>query len=373
MEAQSAKAYLNNVADILEGHCREFDSGFPAPASVNGLYHKIENNDWTAGFYTGMMWMLYEHTGRSVFREVAEKHLYSFEERLERRVVIDHHDMGFIFGPSCVAAYMLTGSVQGRKTALLAADNLKSRFHTKGEFLQAWGALEKPAEYRLIIDCLLNLPLLYWASETTGDGSYRVLAEKHLATARKTLIRADYSTYHTYYFDRETGKPTHGATKQGYSNRSTWARGQAWAVYGLIMNYAHTKDETILPQWRGVTNYFYSHLPPDLAAYWDLTFTSGAEPRDSSASAIAVCGMLEAHRLGVCDGEYRSKAYEILKSLAANYAAVPQEDGNGILKHSTYGRLLGEGIDEYTLWGDYFYTEALMRVAYPGWNARWWL
>ncbi len=371
MDIQKAKAALENATAITEKHWKNFENGFPAPASTNNRYQKIENNDWTAGFYTGLMWMFYEHTGKGFFRELAEKQLVSFRDRLDRRIVVDHHDMGFIFGLSCVAAYKLTGNEFAKETALLAANNLKSRFHEKGQFIQAWGLLGDASEYRLIIDCLLNLPLLYWATDLTGDPSYRYCAVQHLNTARKTIIRDDFSTYHTYYFDMETGEPLHGATKQGYSDTSTWSRGQAWGVYGLMLNYAYRKDPSILPQWKGVTDYFIAHLPKDLAAYWDFYFRQGPEPRDSSASAIAVCGILEAYRQGVCGKEYLDKGYEILDSLIDNYAAKVNEDGNGILKHSTYGRLLGEGIDEFTLWGDYFYVEALMRAVYPDWKMYW--
>ena len=371
MDKQKAGLALNHAMEITEKNWKMFEGGFPAPASMNNLYPKIANNDWTAGFYTGMLWLFYEYSHRPFFRELAEKQLPDFRDRLERRVVVDHHDMGFIFGLSCVAAYKLTGNESARETALIAADNLKSRFHEKGQFIQAWGLLGDPNEYRLIIDCLLNLPLLYWASEVTGDPSYRICAEKHFDTARKTVIREDFSTYHTYYFDKETGMPSYGATKQGYSDSSTWSRGQAWGVYGLILNYAWQKDSTILPEWKGVTDYFIDHLPEDLTAYWDFHFRDGDEPRDSSASAIAVCGIQEAYRQGGCDKAYLDKAYEILDSLVDNYAAKPEEKGNGLLKHATYGRLLGEGVDEFSLWGDYFYVEALYRVIQPDWKMYW--
>ncbi|MDR1664597.1 MAG: glycoside hydrolase family 88 protein [Clostridiales bacterium] len=369
MDIDKAKAALKTAAEITEKNRHAFEGGFPAPASEKGVYPKIENDDWTAGFYTGLMWMFYEHTGRDLFRETAEGHLISFRDRLDRRVAVDHHDMGFIYGLSCEAAYKLTGNHLAKETALLAADNLKGRFQEKGNFFQAWGQIGDRSEYRLIIDCLLNLPLLYWAAEVTGDPSYRELAEKHFSTTRGTVIRENFSTCHTYYFDPQTGAPLRGATKQGYSDTSTWSRGQAWAVYGLMLNYIYLKDLSVIPQWKGVTDYFIAHLPGDFAAYWDFHFHDGPEPRDSSASAIAVCGILEAYRQGVCGKEYLEKAYAILESLIDNYAAKAEE--GGILKHSTYGRLLGEGIDEFTLWGDYFYTEALMRIVYPEWKTYW--
>ena len=371
MNRDKAAMAFQNAMEITKRHQNEFLKGFPAPASEHNWYPVIENNDWTAGFYTGMLWMFYEAGKNGSFLEAAKRQIKSFRNRMVERVVVDHHDMGFIYMPSCVASWKLTKDSFARETALMAADNLKDRFQEKGSFIQAWGQLNDPGEYRLIIDCLLNLPLLYWASEETKDMSYEEVALKHLETARRVLVRDDYSTYHTYYFDPETGEPAYGATKQGYSDDSAWSRGQAWGVYGLALNYSNCRKPEIVTQWKGVTDYFLSHLPEDLAAYWDFYFMSGDEPRDSSASAIAVCGILEAYKQGMCDERYKEKAEEILESLIDHYAARPEDDGNGLLKHSTYGRLLGEGIDEYCLWGDYFYVEALMRVMNPDWKPYW--
>lgn len=244
----------------------------------------------------GMTPYVFDFTGDpgKDYNDVYEKQIKSFRYRIDHRVVVDHHDMGFIYSLSCVAAYKLTGDEFAKETALLAADNLKARFREKGQFIQAWGELDTKENYRLIIDCLLNLPILYWATEVTGDGSYRECALKHLETTRKVIFRPDYSTYHTYYFDLETGKPAYGATKQGDSDESTWSRGQSWGVYGLMLNYMYEKADGIPEEWKKVTDYFLAHLPQDKAAYWDFYFMDGPEPRDSSASAIAVCGILEA-------------------------------------------------------------------------------
>lgn len=371
MNQQLIRTAFDTAMEITRTHLTEFQGGFPSPASRKQFYRKAENNEWTPGFYTGLLWLFYEDSGQEEWKRQVISRLPGFRDRLEKRIVVDNHDMGFVYSLSCVASYKLTGDEEAKQTALLAADNLKSRFRTRGNFIQAWGTLEDEKEYRLIIDCLLNLPLLYWAADVTGDDSYRKCAVAHFQTAVKVLFREDYSTYHTYYFDRQTGKPLYGATKQGYSDDSAWARGQAWGIYGLMLNYPYNKEESIVTLWKGVTDYFLAHLPEDLTAYWDLYFTEGDEPRDSSASAIAVCGILEAYRLGVCGTDYLKKAYRILESLIEHYGAGVDTKGNGILKHSTYGRLLGEGIDEYCLWGDYFYTEALMRILHPEWKMYW--
>ena len=149
--------------------------------------------------------------------------------------------MGFLYSPSCVAGYKLIGSEKGKEAAIKAAEQLITRFHPVGEFIQAWGAMNEPDNYRLIIDCLLNLPLLYWASEETGDTKYKEIAEKHIHTAIANVIREDFSTWHTFFFDMQTGRPLRGATCQGYRDGSAWARGQAWGVYGSALAYKYTK------------------------------------------------------------------------------------------------------------------------------------
>lgn len=368
---EEALACLEFANNQILANLPEFTDHFQKAYSENGFYQPVENDDWTNGFWTGEIWLAYEYSGDRRLKEAAEVQVESFYRRIREKAAVDHHDMGFLYSPSCVAAYQLTGNETGKKAALLAADQLMSRFQPKGGFFQAWGPMGAPENYRLIIDCLLNVPLLYWASQVTGDPQYEEAAKTHTHTAMRNVIRKDASTWHTYYFNPETGAPDHGATCQGYRDGSAWARGQAWGIYGLMLNYPYNKEESIVTLWKGVTDYFLAHLPEDLTAYWDLYFTEGDEPRDSSASAIAVCGILEAYRLGVCGTDYLKKAYRILESLIEHYGAGVDTKGNGILKHSTYGRLLGEGIDEYCLWGDYFYTEALMRILHPEWKMYW--
>ena len=161
---------------------RSLGEQFKSCVSQKGMYHGTGQCDWTEGFYTGELWLMYEMTGEESFKELALKHVHSFHERIEKRIAVDHHDMGFLYSLSCVAAYKLVGSKEGYEAALMAADNLIGRFQEKGEFIQAWGPFGAKENYRLIIDCLLNLPLLYWASEVTGDKKYETIAKKHIHT-----------------------------------------------------------------------------------------------------------------------------------------------------------------------------------------------
>lgn len=363
----------------VRGAMEQLGDKFKACNSEGNFYEATDNFDWTEGFYTGEIWLAYELTGDEKFKDLALKHVDSFLDRIERRVEVDHHDMGFLYSLSCVAAYKLTGSEVGKKAALMAADNLISRFHEVGQFLQAWGTMGAEDNYRLIIDCLLNLPLLYWATEVTGDEKYAEIAKKHITTSMKVVLRDDNSTYHTYYFDKTTGEPTRGVTAQGYRNGSAWARGQAWGVYGVALSYKYTKNPEYLELFRRVTDFFIEHLPADLVPYWDFDFTDGTtEPKDSSSAAITVCGMLEMAKY-LEDEEakyYTSVARKILKSLADNYAVKDIKVSNGQLLHGTYARksefntVNNRGVDECNTWGDYYYFEAIIRLL-KDWKLYW--
>lgn len=359
----------------IDRNLEQFTHKFPSPSSTNNVYELWDNIEWTPGFWTGMLWLAYEVTGDQKYRRVAEGHLESYQKRLEDKNHTATHDLGFLYSLSCVSAYKLTGDQRAKRTALQAADLLLERYFDKAGIIQAWGDLNDPSQRgRMIVDCCMNLPLLYWASEISGKTKYYHAAANHVKQASAHLIRTDASSYHTFYMDVETGKPLYGKTAQGYSDDSCWSRGQAWAMYGFPLSYIFTKDVSLLELGQKVTNYFLNRLPDDNVPYWDLMFTDGAEERDSSSAAIAVCGMLELAKhlplLNRYKRTYENASIHILKSLTERYTAKSDPDSNGILLHAVYGKPLGNGIDECCIWGDYFYFEALVRV-YKNWDLYW--
>lgn len=184
----------------------------------------MDNTEWTNGFWTGILWLCYEVSGEKHYREVAEQNVKSFIYRIENEIEVEHHDLGFLYSLSCVSAYKLTGNEAAKNAAISAAEKLLQRYQSKGEFIQAWGELGNQDNYRLIVDCLLNIPLLFWASTVTQDKRYREVAVKHYHTTIDNAIREDSSAYHTFFFDAETGDPLYGKTRQGYSDSSSWAR-----------------------------------------------------------------------------------------------------------------------------------------------------
>ncbi len=374
-----SKAELTAAMDACIAQVRAnmdyFKERFPFSCTKDLRYPIIDNIEWTDGFWTGMLWLSYEYTKEEQFKELALRNVDSFYHRIQHKIAVDHHDLGFLYSLSCVSAYRLLGDEKAKQAALMAADQLLTRWHEKGEFLQAWGPFDSKDHYRFIIDCMMNLPLLYWASETSGDPKYRDIANRHFATSSAYVIRDDASAFHTFYMNPENGAPDHGATHQGYRDDSAWARGQAWGIYGIPLNIRYTKDVSTKDLYRGMCNYFLNRLPQDLVCYWDLIFNDGSnQSRDSSAAAIAVCGMHEMDQYLSEDcvekKVYQGAAQAILRSLIQNYAQNRAKPGDPILLHGVYSWHSGKGVDEGNIWGDYFYMEALMR-SLKQWDPYW--
>ena len=370
---------LQKASDIVIGNLDVFTEKFQHSNSENGFYEAVPNISWTTGFWTGEIWLAYEKTRDERLKEAGEVQVRSFLDRIIDKVEVAHHDMGFLYSPSCVAAYKLTGNEDAKRAAVLAAENLITRFQEKGQFIQAWGELGAEDNYRLIIDCLINVPLLYWATEVTGDAKFRDIGERHVKTAMKYVIRPDHSTYHTFFFDPKTGLPKKGVTHQGYRDGSAWGRGQAWGIYGAALSYAGLKQPEYLEIFEQLTDFFLTHLPQNLVPYWDFDFDDGSdEPRYSSCAAVVACGMLEmAKYLSEEKAQYyRGMAKRLIKALSDQCLVRNREESNGILLHGTYCKSSpyntcpNWGVDECVSWGDYYYMEALTRL-HKEWNSYW--
>lgn len=383
---EEVHAALEQCVSQVRGNLPAFESKFPAANSEGNFYTPGPNTDWTSGFWTGEVWLAYENAwneaDRALFRRAGDCQAASFLGRINIKHYVDHHDMGFLFIPSCVAAYKLTGSPVAYEAALKAADQLMTRYRPVGEYIQAWGAMDDPDNHRLIIDCLLNIPLLYWATEVTGETKYREVAEKHIHTTMKYIVREDSSTWHTIFFDPDTGEFQRGATCQGYKDSSAWARGQAWGVYGTAIAYKNTGRAEYIEYFKRIARYFLTHLPDDLCPYWDLGFGNGddhEQPRDSSSAAIVICGFLEMSKyLPREDADYyTSLARKLAAALIRNYQVKDSSVSNGQLLHGTYAKktpyntCANAGVDECVIWGDYYFMEALTRLENPDWKMYW--
>lgn len=330
------------------------------------------NTSWTTGFWPGMLWLGYDLTGDETFHRAASAHVASFVDRADRDVDMDHHDMGFLYTLACTTAWRTDRDEEARRAGLMAAEHLMQRVLEPAGIIQAWGDLSDPDQQgRAIIDSLMNLPLLYWATDTTGDPRYAAAAVRHAEQLATHIVRDDDSTFHTFYWDLDTGEPVRGRTDQGFTDDSCWARGQAWGIYGFTLNYLASGDGVLLDTAKRCADYFLTHLPADKVPYWDLGFTDGSgQLRDSSAAAIAVCGLDELAR-ATGEDRYRAAGEQILDALIANYTPRPGDDAHCLLLHGVYHWHAKIGMDEGNLWGDYFFLEALTRWTDPTWESYW--
>ncbi|RED61815.1 glycoside hydrolase family 88 protein [Cohnella lupini] len=344
-----------------------FGKRFPH-VSNDGVYELNDNTDWTNGFWSGMLWLSYEHTKDEAFRNAALDTVESFRDRLDNRLHLDHHDIGFLYSLSSKAKWMIERDEQAKRMTIEAADVLMKRWRAEGRYLQAWGAKgDADNGGRIIVDCMMNLPLLYWAFEKTGNEEYKKVAIQHADKSRRFLIRGDDSSYHTFYFNPADGEAIRGGTAQGYMDGSTWTRGQAWAIYGFALSYRYTGNQLYLETAKRTAVYFIEHLPEDQVAYWDFDAPVTAETkRDSSASAIVACGLLEI--IGHLESSdpllvyFQDAVHRTMRSLIERYSTIGQADAQGLLEHGSYSVRGGASPDDFMIWGDYYYMEALMRL-----------
>lgn len=374
-DKQKLKSNIEYCIERIDNGIEQFgDTFFPLDASVSGRYDCFYNRSWIPGFWTGLLMLAYEFTQKEKYLDIVKKHLDSYEVRIKNHSDVRHHDIGFCYSPSCVALYKLTGDERAKEVALAAADVECERYMERGGYIKAWGSMDDPKENRIIIDCLLNLPLLFWATEVSGNIKYREVALSHLRWSTELLIRPDFTTYHTYMMDFTEGVPIMPKTAQGYADDSIWARGQAWAVCGLAIAYAYIHDESVAEKQIACTNKFIDLLPPDSVPAWDMVFTDHKTMKDTSASAIAVCGMLEMNRLlgnHKDRDRWEQKIADMMNVLADNHLAGHDPDKSAILKHGTGSVPHGQGINASLIWGDYYYMEALMRMYNPDWVQYW--
>ena len=384
MDSQLLGRAIIAAADQVAANASYFGLAYPGDCTVEGVYklrpatNKLPagtNLGWTTGFVPGVAWAAWQLTGAAGLRDAALAHVASFAARAQYRIDVETHDLGFLYTLSSVTAWQLGGCVPARTAALEAADLLVQRVVEPAGIIQAWGGCDDPVQRgRTIIDSLMNMSLLCWAADQ-GGAVYREVARRHVGQLRDHMIRPDGSTFHTFYWDPVSGAPLYGGTQQGHANGSCWARGQAWGVLGFALAYRHLGDPSFLDASRRCADYLLRHLPGDGVPVWDLSFGEGdGQPRDSSAAAIAVCGLLElAGQLGAGDAaaEYRAAAEKTMEALMTGYVpaeAVPQ---GPLLLHGVYDLPQGNGVDEGSLWGDYFYMEALLRLSKDDWHP-WW-
>lgn len=343
----------------------------PRTLTKDGHIHWIQSSyDWTEGFWPGTCWMLYEATNDKKWKEAAEASQKLFEPHKD---LTNDHDLGFIFNNSYGKAYRITKEEHYKMVLLDAAKALSTRFNDTVGCIQSWDIdqgwqAERGWKFPVIIDNMMNLEMLFEASNITGDSSYSNIAIAHANTTMTNHFRPDGSSFHVVDYDPATGKVAHQVTAQGYSDGSAWARGQAWALYGYITCYRYTKDKKYLDFAEKIAAFILHHpnYPADGVPYWDFDAPNiPNEIRDASAGAILASALLELS--SYTDDKYLASAQHILDSLASDtYTAKAGENGNFILKHSVGSIPHGNEIDVPLNYADYYYIEALSRLKERG-------
>ena len=331
-------------------------TGYPH-ITKQGHWVTTTDGAWTGGFWIGLLWILYETHGDMDVRKKAEALLLHFMQRAQEQ---HNHDLGFMFCPSAVKGWTITGENRYREAALQAAESLAGQFHAEGHFIPGWGFFGgQEWQGSTLIDTLMNLPLLLWASTQTGNQHYREVALAHADTAYHYHLRPDGSVYHVYHFDPTTGQPLGGDTYQGLRADSCWSRGQAWAIAGWSILAQQTGEQRYVQAAHRTARYFLAALPTSYVPFWDFHVTDATEPRDSSAAAIAAYGLLRLAALSN-DTVYMDAARRILHSLYETCLAPPT--WSAILLHATADLPHGLGINESTIYGDYFFVRALQQL-----------
>ncbi|GEP96600.1 glycoside hydrolase family 88 protein [Chitinophaga cymbidii] len=337
---------------------------------------------WISGFYPGTLLYLYEFSGDTALWNEAAKKL-AIMEKLQ--TVTANHDLGFMMYCSFGNAYRLKPDEHTKDILVQSAKSLATRFYPKTACIKSWDRVKsldgkRMLEFPVIIDNMMNLELLFFASRVTGDPSFKNIAVTHANTTIKNHLRPDYSCYHVVNYDPETGKPLSKETQQGFSDNSAWSRGQAWGIYGFTMVYRETKDKKYLRVAQKMADFFIHHpnLPADKIPYWDFNVGQpgytplwnfdparyNPVPRDASAAAITASALIELSGYvgGKKGKEYLNTAEAMLQSLSSpRYSAKVGENGGFLLMHSSGGVPGNVEVDVPLSYADYYYTEALMR------------
>ena len=322
--------------------------------------------NWTSSFITGMALLAWRKTEDDHFLKQALRLAPNYREKACVRFLDMHHDAGFLYSLYSVALYKLTQDKSHREVGLAAAEALYQRFNPTGNFIRAWGRLDEPAgqtyegliqtDNMAIIDCMMNLPLLYWASKESGDPKFHDAAVRQADTTLKNFIRSDDSVCHAFRFDLKTGAPIGPDNYCGRDVNTYWARGATWAIYGFALSYRYTGDKKYLEASRRLAKKFISNLDDEVVPVWDFRLPAGEPPlRDSSAAAVAVCAFQELLKHGE-DRLIASTKRALLNRLCSNDYLNSDLKCRGVLKNGQIGRAK----NAYTSWGDYFLMEALI-------------
>lgn len=361
---------IENNVEKIGADLRDF------PGVEDGNYLKNKDRaipighifNWTQSFFVGMALWAYKDTGNKKLLNWAMQYKSAYSDKVFNTPMETMHDIGFLYSPYAVMLYNITGDDEFKQIGLKAADALAMRYEPKGGYIRAWGRMDyKTPDYvdeelakdhffteskgLAIVDCMMNLPILFWASKVTGHPFYKRIAMMHADTTMKYFVREDYSVMHAYRFSEETGEPSGEANYCGYANGSYWARGAAWAIYGFAIAYNYTKKAEYLDTSMKLLQKFMSECKGDIPV-WDFRLPDDEEKSiDTSAAAVVLCGILEIEKHKT--NKFLQKYKSVLRTALEKYINY-DENVMGILKEQN-------GIHQYTSFGDYYMIESYMK------------
>ncbi len=336
-------------------------SSYPRSTNPDGTMKRVTASDWTSGFFPGSLWLMYERTKDAIWRTRAEQWTTGLQSQ---QYNTSTHDVGFILFSSFGQGYRLTGNQQYKTILLQGAKSLATRYNPIVGCIKSWNN----ANYRfpVIIDNMMNLELLFWATKASGDSSFHKIAVQHALTTITNHFRPDNSSYHLVDYDPNTGKVLAKLTVQGLNHLSDWARGQAWGLYGFTMCYRETKDVKFLDMAKKIADFYITHpnMPADLVPFWDF---DAFDYRDASAACIASAALME---LSQYVPEKRDTYYNFgintLKTLSSTtYMAAVGTNNYFIIRHCVGNKQKNYEVDKPLVYADYYFIEALLRHKKP--------
>ncbi len=332
--------------------------------TIDGVHDnrvEVEPDWWTNGFWGGMMWLMYEATGNEEYKKTAVRSEELLDKALEDYKIL-HHDVGFMWHLTSGANARLTGNKASYNKTLYVAAMLAARFNPDAKFISAWNDETSWS----IIDCMMNLPLLYWASREIGHPRLKQMAMHHADMAMRDHVRPDGSVNHIVAHDMQTGEGHPASYTQGYRSDSCWTRGMAWAIYGFALSYVHTEKKEYLDCARRAADYFIENV-----AEYDyktpIDFMSPKEPLyyDTTAGTCTACGLLEiAKHLPECEASpYADAAIKLLKAIDENFADYGEgEDALVLMGSERYPKTSTKGLHIPIIYGDFYYVEAMLKL-----------
>ncbi|AXY72921.1 glucuronyl hydrolase [Paraflavitalea soli] len=354
---KQTKVMLQAVPAAKEGK-----ADLVSPRTIeNGKLKLVASRDWTSGFFPGVLWFLYQYTGKQEWLKEAKAYTANIEREKTNGGT---HDMGFKVYCSFGSGYRITKDAAYREVIIQSAKTLSTRFNPTIGCIRSWDHHKEVWGFPVIIDNMMNLELLFEATKLTGDSSFYKIAVAHANTTMKNHFRPDYSSYHVVDYDTATGAVVKKNTHQGYSHESAWSRGQAWALYGYTMCYRYTKNPVYLQQAEHIAAFILNHprLPKDLVPYYDFDAPEIPNaPRDASAAAVIASGLYELSGYSKNAKLYNKTADKIVTNLTASYRSPIGENFGFILLHSTGSKPSNSEVDVPLNYADYYYLEALLR------------